>query len=274
MIKLQDILQETPETLMFNQGVLFMKFGVADYGLSVWDGELYDLQTRLEDLKAIGYDGIERLTAASPSDAMRQAEIYHRLGMDFSTVAGPKVANGIAWTCALGKPYVWLTPGPATRDVNIDIFCRRANRMVEVANKMNVEVAVHNHLGAVVEQQEELDKFMKDVPGAKLILDIGHLQGAGGDCVGTIEKYADRIIAMHFKDIEMLDPDNKEWYKRLCFRGLDDGNINFDWRASVRALKKVGYDKWCFIEQDTHRADAHQELAQSLNLLKKAFAEE
>ena len=27
-----------------------MKFGVADYGLSVWDGELYDLQTRLEDL--------------------------------------------------------------------------------------------------------------------------------------------------------------------------------------------------------------------------------
>ena len=260
--------------LALQKGFFSMKFGVADYGLSVWDGDLYDLQIRLEDLKALGYDGIERLTAVSPSDAMRQAEIFHRMGMDFSTVAGPNVANGIAWTCALGKPYVWLTPGPATRDVNIDVYCRRAARMVEVANRMNVEVAVHNHLGAVVEQQEELDYFMKAVPEAKLIFDIGHLHGAGGDCVGTIEKYADRIIAMHFKDIEMLDPDNKEWYKRLCFRGLDDGNINFDWRAVVKALKKVGYDKWCFIEQDTHRNDALKELKQSLELLKQAFAEE
>ena len=250
-----------------------MKFGVADYGLSVWDGELYDLQTRLEDLKALGFDGIERLTAVSAADAMKQAEIYHRMGMDFSTVAGPRAAYGLAWTCALGKPYVWLTPGPATRDVDIEVYCRRANRMVDVANRMNVEVAVHNHLGAVVEKQDELDYFMKAVPNAKLIFDIGHLHGAGGDCVGTIEKYADRIIAMHFKDIEMRDPDNTEWYKRLCFRGLDDGNINFDWRATVKALKKVGYDKWCFIEQDSHRNDAHAELKRSLELLKQAFAE-
>ena len=250
-----------------------MKFGVADYGLSVWDGDLYDLQTRLEDLKALGFDGIERLNAVSASDAMKQAETFHRMGMDFSTVAGPKVSNGISWTCALGKPYVWLTPGPATRDVPIDIYCRKANRMVEVVNRMNVEVAVHNHLGAVVEKQEELDYFMTQVPNAKLIFDIGHLHGAGGDCVGTIEKYADRIIAMHFKDIEMLDPENPEWYKRLCFRGLDDGNVNFDWRAAVKALKKVGYDKWCFIEQDTHRNDSLKELKQSLELLKQAFAE-
>ena len=250
-----------------------MKFGVADYGLTVWNGEMYDLQIRLEDLKALGYDGIERLNACSAADAMRQAEIYHRLGMDFSTVRGPQTSHGLAWTCALGKPYVWLTPGPATRDVDLELFCRRANRMVEVGNRMNVEVALHNHLGATIEKQSELDYFMENVPNAKLILDIGHLHGAGGDCVGTIEKYADRIIAMHFKDIEMLDPENEVWYKRLCFRGLDDGNINFDWRASVKALKKVGYDKWCFIEQDTHRNNAYQELKQSLDLLKQAFAE-
>ena len=34
-----------------------MKFGVADFGMSVWDGGLFDLQGRLEGLKAIGYDG-------------------------------------------------------------------------------------------------------------------------------------------------------------------------------------------------------------------------
>ena len=250
-----------------------MKFGVADYGMSVWDGDLYDLQTRLEDLKALGYEGIERLAAASPSDAMRQAEIYHRMGMDFSTIAGPKVANGLAWTCAMGKSYVWLAPGSVLRDVDMDVYCRRAGRMVEVANKMNVEAAIHNHLGSRVETQDELEYFLKEVPGAKIVFDVGHLHGAGGDCVEIIEKYSDRIIAMHFKDIEMLDPENPEWFKRLCFRGLDDGNVNFDWRASVKALKKVGYDKWCFVEQDSHRNDAIAELKRSLGLLKQAFAE-
>lgn len=251
-----------------------MKFGVADYGMNVWNGFLYDLQTRLEDLKAIGFDGVERLTASSPSDAMNLAEKFHRLGMDFSTVNGPNVSNGLSWTCALGKPYVWLTPGPATRDVSMELYCRRAKRMIEVANAMNVEVGVHNHLGAVVEQQAELDHFLTEIPRAKLILDVGHLHGAGGDCVGTIEKYADRIIAMHFKDIEVVDPSKEVWHERIRFRGLDGGNINFDWRACVRALKKVGYDKWCFIEQDHHTEDPNVELKKSLDLLKKAFAEE
>ena len=251
-----------------------MKFGVADYGMNVWDGDLYDLQTRLEDLKTIGYDGIERLTAASPSDAMNLAEKFHRMGMDFSTVQGPKTSNGISWTCALGKEYVWLQPGSVIRGIDMDLFCRRAARMVEVANKMNVEAALHNHLGNVVEKQDELDYFMAKVPGAKLILDVGHLFAAGGNCVEAIEKYADRIIAMHFKDVEVVNPDAKEWYDRLCFRGLDCGNQNFDWRACVRALKKVGYDRWCFVEQDSHKDDSIAELTSSLNLLKKAFAEE
>ena len=39
------------------KGTKTMKFGVADFGMSVWDGGLYDLQSRLEGLKAIGYDG-------------------------------------------------------------------------------------------------------------------------------------------------------------------------------------------------------------------------
>ena len=34
-----------------------MKFGVADYGMNVWDGGCFDIEERLIGLKKIGYDG-------------------------------------------------------------------------------------------------------------------------------------------------------------------------------------------------------------------------
>ena len=45
-----------------------MKFGVADYGMNVWDGGFYDFQTRLEELRTIGYDGTERLECVDAAE--------------------------------------------------------------------------------------------------------------------------------------------------------------------------------------------------------------
>lgn len=42
-----------------------MKIGVADYGLNVWYGGLYDIEERLMALKALGLHGTERLEAIS-----------------------------------------------------------------------------------------------------------------------------------------------------------------------------------------------------------------
>ena len=43
-----------------------IKFGVADYGLNVWDGGRYDIQLRLEELKSIGFDGLRDSNATMP----------------------------------------------------------------------------------------------------------------------------------------------------------------------------------------------------------------
>ena len=42
-----------------------LKIGVADYGMFVWEGGLFDYEQRLRDIKAIGYDGLERLRPVS-----------------------------------------------------------------------------------------------------------------------------------------------------------------------------------------------------------------
>mgnify|MGYP001582736671 FL=1 len=47
-----------------------MKFGVADYGMNVWDGGCFDIEERLAGLKKTGYEGTERLSITSASDAL------------------------------------------------------------------------------------------------------------------------------------------------------------------------------------------------------------
>ncbi len=250
-----------------------MKFGVADYGMGVWDGALYDLEDRLADLKKIGFDGIERLCAVSADDALNRAWRYRRMGMDFATCRGPSQEYGIEWTAGLGKQYVWIEPGPADRNVDFDVYCRRVNKFVAEASRNGLDAVLHNHLGSRIENQKELDRFMKACPDAKLLLDIGHLHGAGGDVVGTIRRYFKRIKAVHFKDIEMLDEKIglDKWYQRLRFCELGGGNAGVPYEAAAKELVKLGYDGWVFVEHDTHKDEPVKELAVSLKILKKLF---
>lgn len=55
-----------------------MKFGVADYGLNVWYGGLYDLETRLQNLRELGFEGIERLEANGSGDSLSKAALCRR----------------------------------------------------------------------------------------------------------------------------------------------------------------------------------------------------
>ena len=252
-----------------------MKFGVADYGMNVWEGGCFDLQTRLEELKGIGFDGIERLEFVDGADALAKAVLYRRLGMDFATCRGGngnvELSNQV--TAAFGKEYVWFMLGNHSRDVSMDDFCRRARTFTAAAAKLGLKAVLHNHLGSRIESQEELDIFMKEVPDGYLLFDIGHHYGANGDVLGTIEKYFDRIASVHFKDVFIKDESKslKEWGSRLRFCELGAGNCNEPWKEAAELLKKKGYDKWVLIEHDTHLRDPLIDLKVSLDELKKIF---
>ena len=250
-----------------------MKFGVADYGMNVWDGGLHDIQSRLEDLRSIGYDGTERLECIDAADAMYKAALYRRMGMSFATCRGPNAETTLKFTAALGLEYIWLVAGDYSRKVDMETFLRRSNHLVSTAARYGVKVALHNHLGSRIENQEELDLFMKECPGAYLLLDIGHLHGAGGDILGTIDRYYDRLATIHFKDVFIKDPSLglDVWDQRLRFCELGAGNCNEPWQEAAELLKKRGYDKWVLVEHDTHLRDPLTDLKVSLDALKKIF---
>ena len=242
-----------------------MKFGVADYGMNVWDGGCFDFEERLRRLKEIGYDGLERVDALNEADAIRKAARFRRLGMDFATCRGPTPEACIRWTAALGKSYTWT----AVTGADFDTFCRQVNGQADACELWGIKLALHNHLGSLVESQDQLEAFMARCPKCGLLLDTAHLAAADGDPVAAVRKFGDRLVAMHLKDWIVTDPKVglDHWPKRGRFCELGAGNIGLDNIAVMRALVDVGYDGWVLVEQDTHMRDPLEELARSRQYL-------
>lgn len=243
-----------------------MKYGIADYGMNVWEGGNFDPETRWQRLREIGYDGVERLSAVSADDAVRKAALMHKLGVDYGTVLGPDPEVSLQWTAAFRKTYVWVS----VTGQDFDTFCRQVNLQVEASARWNVRVGLHNHMGSLVETQEQVDEFLTRCPGCGLVLDTAHLAAVGGDPMRIVRQYADRLVAMHLKDWISTNPDAEQWWARGRFCELGAGNIGLDNVAVMRALVEVGYDGWIFVEQDTHLQDPFIDLAKSRQYLRAA----
>lgn len=248
-----------------------MKFGVADYGMNVWYGGMYDIEERLLDLKKLGFNGTERLEAVSPSDAIYKAAMYRKLGMDFSTCRGPNVQVTTEWTAALDKKYVWLTPGQNDRVVDFKEFCRRCNTMSKSCARWGVTASIHNHMHQRVENQQELEDFLKACPDAGIVFDTGHLSMAGGNPVEIVKKYHKRISVMHLKDVILTGGTRPDGIKEYRFCELGAGNNGFSNAKVIEMLLKVGWDGWIHIEHDNHLRDPLKDLAVSLKFIKNVI---
>jgi sugar phosphate isomerase/epimerase len=234
--------------------------------MNVWDGGVFDYEKRWLDLKVIGYEGVERLKPQTEGEAVHRAARMHKLGLDFGTVLGPTPELTIQWTAAFGKGYVWTM----VNGKDFDTFCRQVNIQAEICEDWGIHVALHNHMGSLVESQEELETFLARCPSCKLILDTAHLAAVQGDPVAIVHNYADRLEALHLKDWLSLTPDADRWFNRGRFCELNAGKIGLDNIAVLQAAVDLGFDGWVFVEHDTHLQDPIKDLAISRQILRDA----
>src|SRR5208282_331416 len=134
-------------------------------------------------------------------------------------------------------------------------LCERCNQVGELAGEMGFTAGLHNHLGEMVQNQEEVDRFMSmtDPKLFGLSPDTAHLHLAGCDVVGTIERYRDRIRFLDYKDAKWTTP-TQDWVlangsvlpkdspsARFYASIYDLGDGEFDFPACHRTLKDVKY---------------------------------
>lgn len=146
---------------------------------------------------------------------------------------------------------------------------RHIKGIADQAAKWHVRPVLHPHAGGYIEFADEIDKLAADIPYEKagLCLDTGHLRYSGMDPLEWLEKYADRLDYIHFKDI------NQKVYEEVMqehirfFEGCGKGSMCpigtgiLDYPAIYDLLtKKIHYAGYITIEQERDPRNADTSL--------------
>lgn len=130
-------------------------------------------------------------------------------------------------------------PGPDERELDAAGWAAYGKRVAQAGEKIKaagVDFGWHNHdweMADIGDGRIALDALLDADPNLKLELDVAWVIKGGQDAVGMIEKYSDRIVAAHIKDIapdgECADEDG--W--------ADVGHGVMDWPTIMAALRKT-----------------------------------
>ena len=135
----------------------------------------------------------------------------------------------------------------------------------EIANKYDLKLAYHHHLGTGIQNLNEVDRLLENTDPTKvyLLYDTGHIYVAENDYMAILKKYFNRIAHVHFKDVRT---DVLEQCKHSELSFLDSflqgmftvpGDGAIDFIKPYDYLVENGYSGWIVVEAEQDPAIAH-----------------
>jgi inosose dehydratase len=235
------------------------------YAAITWGGN--DRQA-IEDVAALGFRGIQLRSNCieefgSPAPVRDLLE-KHKLslvalssgGLSIDRTESEELAKHTGHAKFLhdaGGLYLQVTDDrPKDRSITPADYKHLGRLLTELGKRtadLGVPLGYHNHMGTLGERPEEVDQILEaaDPRYAKLELDIAHYFQGGGDPVKAVEKYSDRLLFLHVKDVERLpagaDP-------RRPYRFVELGRGLVDIPAFFNAIRKVNFRGWAIVELD------------------------
>lgn len=131
------------------------------------------------------------------------------------------------------------------------VMCRFYNRLGETAGEMGFQAGLHNHLGQMVQNPGDIDKFMEmtDPKLFRFAPDTAHLYLAGGNPAAILERYKSRLMMADYKDARRAGLDPAHFVPNIF--DLGDGEIDFP--ACHRVLRSIDYRGWLCVDLDIAR---------------------
>jgi inosose dehydratase len=128
-------------------------------------------------------------------------------------------------------------------------MCETYNQLGQIAGEMGFRAGLHNHLGQMVQNQDEVDRCMA-MTDPKLFWfspDTAHLYLAKCDPAANLARYKSRLMMMDYKDAKFT---NTGKFTDDIF-DLGDGDIDFP--GCHRVLKSANFKGWICVDLDTAR---------------------
>jgi inosose dehydratase len=132
--------------------------------------------------------------------------------------------------------------------------CKRLGKLLTEIGKRTADLGIplgyHNHMNTIGEHPANIDIILEnaDPKYVKLELDTAHFVAGGGDPAKAIERYHDRLLFLHIKDVVDLPPDTPK--AKYPFQWVELGRGKVDLPAVFVALQKVRFKGWAVVELD------------------------
>jgi|SRR5436190_1595539 len=235
------------------------------YAAITWGGN--DEQA-IEDISALGFPGIQLRASvlakfgAQPS-ALRDLLARHQLTFvalssgnvsvdpaKETSVIEEHVAHAKFLRDAGGLYLQLIDERPAGRAVQPDDTQRLGRVLTEIGKRtadIGIPVAYHPHMGSIGERPNDIDRVLdaSDPKYVRLLLDVAHYQVGGGDPVGAIKRYRDRLLLLHVKDVRRPIRETPPSYE---FVELGRGSV--DLPGVFAALRDIRFRGWAVVELD------------------------
>ena len=234
-------------------------YGGTDLGPPDYLGEGEVLRDRLQSCGLDLVGGFVPMRFSEPEHFDEDARGLHHT-LDLFDAAGSGGARPVL--CDAGGPERVANPGRGGEDASLQLDDRRwrmlaegVERAADIARGRGYEPVFHHHTSTYVEGLPEIERFLGDTE-VPLLLDSGHLTVAGGDPVLALRDWADRVGAVHVKDVR-LDvlagvkaerADALTAWQRGLFCALGQGGVDLD--AFFAELDARSYSGWVVVEQD------------------------
>jgi sugar phosphate isomerase/epimerase len=145
----------------------------------------------------------------------------------------------------LGAPCITTEPGgPLERggswSAALRLFVEGLKPVLEHAEKEGVRLLIEPEPDLIIERADQFEELMKhlDSPAVGLNFDIGHFYCVGDEPAPTVRRLAKYIRHFHLEDIAAT----------RVHHHLVPGEGAIDFRATLRAIRDIGYDGWVTIE--------------------------
>ena len=227
-------------------------------------------QQAIDDIAALGFKGIQLRSNIMPEWGDKPAalrELLQQRRLTFVALSSGNIAidpakeaedqaahfKNATFVKNAGGLYLQVTDARPKREVTAADFKRLASVMTELGKRtadIGIPLSYHNHMNSLGEAPQEVDAIMDAVDPryVKLELDVAHYQQGGGDPVKAIDKYAQRILFLHLKDV--ASPFTPPGAESRPYEFVELGRGKVDLPNVFAALDRAGYKGWAIIELD------------------------